>query len=703
MQTALKVILAVALGFYSVAAHAEEDILLADFESATYGDWQVTGEAFGPGPAVGTLPGQMPVTGFVGHRLVNSFFHGDGSTGVLASPSFPIARPYLVFYIGGGGHAGETCMNLLVAGDVVRTATGTNTAPGGSEELMLAFWDVSEFLGKMARIEIVDHHSGGWGHINVDHILLSDSKPDIPTYLKQQVRDFTVAKRYLLFPIQTGARKANIDLSVDGVNVREFDAEIASTAETTDFWSFLDLSEFQGQLVTLTAKNASDRGFELIVQSDDVPGLGDFYSEPMRPQFHFSQMLGWNNDPNGMVYYDGEWHLFFQHNPYGWRWGNMHWGHAVSKDLVHWQQLPIAIYNKQRGDWAFSGGAVVDEHNTAGWQTGSEKVIVASWTSTGRGECIAYSNDRGRTFVEYEGNPVVRHQGRDPKIIWYEPGKHWVMAVYDEIDDQRTIAFYTSKDLKQWSLQSRLEGYYECPELFQLPIDGEKANSRWVILAADAQYALGQFDGKTFTPEHAGKQRLHYGAYYASQTFSNAPEGRRIQIGWAQIEMPGMPFNQTFSFPHELTLRTTQEGPRLFAEPVPEIENIYGQRHEHGPVELRPTESLELPVSQPLLDIQATFDLGNATSVGLEFGDEKVVYDAQARSLDGAPLQTTDGKLKVRVLVDRPMLEIIGNQGRVYITKARKSTTPAESIRVFALGGRAKLLDLEVHELKSIW
>jgi len=205
--------------------------------------------------------------------------------------------------------------------------------------------------------------------------------------------------------------------------VREFDAEIAASRDTVSFWAFLDITAFKGKVAILKVNGVTRDGMRMIVQSNEIPGSADFYIEPLRPQFHFSQKIGWNNDGNGMVYYDGEWHLYFQHNPYGWNWGNMHWGHAVSKDLVHWQQLPIAIYNNKRGDWAFSGGGVVDETNTAGWQTGKEKVIVASWTSTGRGECIAYSNDRGRTFTEYEGNPVIKHDGRDPKIVWYEPGK----------------------------------------------------------------------------------------------------------------------------------------------------------------------------------------------------------------------------------------------------------------------------------------
>ena len=696
--------------FASAQGTDRKDILVADFESENYCDWKVTGEAFGSGPARGTLPGQMHVTGHRGKGLVNSFLRGDKTTGTLTSPPMKVERPYLVFLIGGGGYAGKTCMNLLLDGEVVRTATGPNTEPGGSEELAPRAFDLKDLTGKTVTIQIVDERTGGWGHINVDHIVQSDRKPDIPKRPGPQTRELRIGKRYLLVPIRTGAKKTRIDLRVGGRDVRQFDAELARTKEEVSFWSFLDINAYRGEKASLVLSAATEESAALIVQSDKlpVPVKGDLYDEPLRPQLRFSQRLGWNNDPNGMVYHDGEWHLYFQHNPYGWRWGNMHWGHAVSKDLVHWRQLGIAIYNKRRGDWAFSGGAVVDERNTAGWQTGDEKVIVASWTSTGRGECLAYSNDRGRTFTEYEGNPVVKHSGRDPKIIWYAPGEHWVMAVYSQYKKKRTIAFHSSKNLKDWKLESYLEGYYECPEIFELPVDGDASKKRWVVFAADARYAIGEFDGKVFTPLRQGKHRVHYGNYYASQTFSNAPDGRRIQIGWARIAAPDMPFNQMFSFPHELTLRTTGGdsggvGVRLFAEPVREIEKLHARKHAVANERLAAGKSVDLPVAGELFDVRASFDIGGATSVGLDIGGNRVVYDVKARKLNGAELTPIGGKVEIRVLVDRPMLEIVGNRGRVYITSKRSKRGHVARIRAFAEGGAATLRHLEAHELKSIW
>ncbi|NQU24093.1 MAG: glycoside hydrolase family 32 protein, partial [Candidatus Nealsonbacteria bacterium] len=405
----------------------------------------------------------------------------------------------------------------------------------------------------------------------------------------------------------------------------------------------------------------------------------------------------------------GEWHLYFQHNPVSRGAHNMTWGHAVSRDLLHWEQLGNALFPRSmaRG-WCFSGSAIVDKRNDAGFRSGEEPPILAFFSDTDCGECIAYSNDRGRTFTYYKNNPVVKHNGRDPKIIWYAPGRHWVMAVHDEEDQISGIAFYTSTNLKDWTRQSKLDGYHECAELFELPVDGNKDNTQWVIFGGDAKYATGTFDGKRFTPEHEKKQTLHFGRYYASQTFNNPPDGRRIQVGWAQT-CGGRTFSQTFSFPHRLTLRTTADGVRLFAGPVGEIEKLYKKKHSAKSQELTETTPVQLDVSAELLDVRATFEVGNAKTVGLDIGGNRVLYDVIEKQLvspaveDSAPMTPVNGKVIIRVLVDRPMLEIIGNDGRVYITTTRPARGDVKKVRAVAAGGQAKLLNLEVNELESIW
>ncbi|MHC4084761.1 MAG: sialate O-acetylesterase [Planctomycetota bacterium] len=694
--------LAEALNTSSDPAQTTGDIVFADFEGRDYGGWKVTGNAFGDAPVKGSQAKRHTVSGFKGKGLVDTYVDPDGNfnddnTGTLTSPEFTIERDYITFLIGGGAH-NKTCMQLLVADKIVASSSGEN-----DEKLVQRYFGVAKHKGKAAILRIVDDQKGGWAHINVDQIVQSNQKPKMPNFLSGQTKEMKLARKYILFPIQNGSRKARIDVSIDGRDVRQFDAEIALSKDKVSFWAFLDITAFKGKVAILKVNGVTREGMEMIVQSDKIPEAGDFYSEPLRPQFHFSQKIGWNNDGNGMLYYDGEWHLYFQHNPYGWKWGNMHWGHAVSKDLVHWEQLPIAIYNKRRGDWAFSGGGVVDENNSAGWQTGTEKVLIASWTSTGRGECIAYSNDRGRTFTEYEGNPVIKHSGRDPKIIWYEPGKHWVLVVYDHYEDAPYIAFYNSTNLKDWQFQSRLKGYYECPELFELPVDGDTHNTRWVVFAADARYAIGRFDGKTFTPDHEGKQRLHYGNYYASQLFSNTPDGRRIQVGWAQIAMHGMPFNQTFSFPHRLTLRTTDDGIRMFAEPVKEIQKIYKKKQTAKNKKLTDGKPARLDVSGDIFDVTATFAQEDAKVLGLDIGGNRIEYNAAEGRLQDAPLKPVDGKVTIRVLIDRPMMEIIGNHGRVYITRPRQKKGDVKTVEAFAVGGTARLVKIEVNQLESIW
>ncbi len=702
----------------AATGYAEDDILIADFEGKTYGQWKTTGEAFGPGPAGGTLPRQMHVSGYRGKRLVNSFYKEDGTTGTLTSPPFNIERDYITFLIGGGGHEGKTCVNLLLDGIIARTATGPNTQSGGSEQLSLSYWDVKEYRGKEVSIQIVDQAKGGWGHINIDHIVQSNDKPKVPIRAPHD-RKFTITDKYLIVPISNGAKKCEVILKVNGTPVRSYETELATDADSIDWYAYFTIESYNGKGAEVSVNQATEEGFSLIRQSDNIPTSTPFYTEELRPQFHFSQKVGWNNDPNGMVYLNGEWHLFFQHNPVGWNWGNMTWGHAVSKDLVHWKQLPNALFPKTMARGAcFSGGATIDKKNSAGWKTGDNDVLVAFLTDTGAGESVVYSQDGGRSFTWYANNPVVKHKGRDPKVIWYEYdgldlplnekakklGGHWVMAVYNEHEKyKKNIAFYTSTNLKQWKEQSHLPGYYECPELFELPVDGNTNNSCWVVIAADARYTLGKFDGRRFTPEHQGTHRVHYGSYYASQLFDNAPDGRKIQIGWVRIAMPGMPFNQTFSFPHQLSLRTTSDGIRMFARPVKEIEKIHKIKHVTENQNLSAELPVNLDVSGRLFDIRASFELGEAKRIGLDIGGNIVAYNVKDKKLNDAPMKPNNGTISMQVLVDRPLIEICGNEGAVFITSERKHKGEIRAIKAFAQGNGAKLIRLEVYELKSIW
>ena len=342
------------------------------------------------------------------------------------------------------------------------------------------------------------------------------------------------------------------------------------------------------------------------------------YQEMHRPQFHFSARRHWINDPNGLVFYQGEYHLYFQYMPPARPGAFKDWGHAVSTDLVHWTQLPTALSPQKCWGGCWSGSAVVDAENTSGLAHGKEKPIVAVVTlgdTPPCSQCIAYSLDRGRTFTMYDGNPVVKHIvgcNRDPKVTWHAPTKRWIMVFYL---DQNDFAMFASPDLKQWTRLSNVQvpGSSECPDFFELPVDGNPANTRWVFWTANGKYWLGTFDGREFHKE-GGLLQADYGAnFYAAQTFSDIPssDGRRIQIAWmAGGNYPDMPFTQQLSFPCVLTLRTTPDGIRMYRQPVKEIAALRAKEDRWENLTLKPGDNPLADLSGDLWEIQAEIEPG---------------------------------------------------------------------------------------------
>ena len=699
---------------------ARPDVVLADFEGETYGGWTASGEAFGAGPARGALPGQMGVSGFRGAGLVNSFHGGDGATGTLRSPEFRVDRDFVAFLIGGGGFPGKTCLNLVVDGKVVRTATGPNTEPGGSEELEPGGWDVAEFAGKAARIEVVDGATGGWGHVNVDQIVATDTRPAMAAPL---AREIALSGRFLSFPVKTGAPVRKVTVEVDGRAERTFDIELADGA--ADWWAPLEVSAWNGKVATVRAGKlrAGSTGLASIVVGDVPPGTESLYRERLRPQFHFSARRGWLNDPNGLVFADGVYHLFFQHNPYGWAWGNMHWGHATSTDLVRWTEVGEALYPDATGTM-FSGSAVVDRANTSGLGRDGKPPLVLLYTAAGGKftQGLASSTDGGRTFAKLAANPIVPQitdGNRDPKVVWHAPTSRWVMALYVALPgpmkdgkptEDHTIHFLTSTDLKAWELASKIGGYFECPDLFELPIDGDPAKARWVLTAASGEYAIGRFDGRSFTPEtpklpgHRGK------GFYAAQTFADIPadDGRRIQIGWLQAPSPGMPFNQAMSVPHVLALISTPDGPRMTRSPVNELATLRGPAVAAGPITLTPGDPNPLAAAKgDLLDVVATFEPGSATVVTFAVRGVPVVYDASKAELSvngvRAPAPLRDGRIDLRILADRTAFEVFASGGLTYIPLPILPGEREDTVTVTATGGPVKFAELTAYPLRSAW
>jgi len=396
----------------------------------------------------------------------------------------------------------------------------------------------------------------------------------------------------------------------------------------------------------------------------------DLANEPGRPQFHYTPRDGWVNDPCGLVWQKGEWHLFYQHNPTNTVWGNMHWGHAVSKDLVHWTELGEALAPDGRG-MIYSGSAVVDADGAAGFGKGAQ---VLAYTAAGDAftQCLAYSTD-ARTYVKYAGNPVIPATGpddRDPRIFWHAQTRKWVMSLYGSENGRHVQRIFNSSDLKHWTKTStcvggeRIKGrepgwLYECPGLEELAIEGEDRTA-WVAWGAADAYAVGTFDGRAFTPEEEripGLVTVADSPYYAAQVFNNVPDGRKIWVAWFRIpRQKTARFNHTFSLPQELTLRRTSAGLRLVRRPARELKAL-----RKGPA--MPFDAFNGELAEVHVDCRLAPD----GRLAMRWRGMDVAYEAKTERLSVAGTTVTwnltDGRLAFTAFIDRVGIEIFSEDG----------------------------------------
>jgi fructan beta-fructosidase len=530
---------------------------------------------------------------------------------------------------------------------------------------------------------------------------------------QQSERTFLITKKYLNYPIQRNPveiksrdiKKVKVDFILDGKRITY--AEMSLATNIPDYWVFTDVSAYKGKTLTLVFDRPVD-AIQKIYQSDTFWEQENLYKEKYRPQFHFSSRRGWNNDPNGLVYLDGEYHLYYQHNPYDIKHGNLAWGHAVSRDLVHWNELPVTLMPDELGTMN-SGSAVVDKNNTSGW---GKNVLVAAYTTFNMlerkpAQCVAYSTDKGRTFTKYDKNPVIDSKAqtaaRDPKVFWYAPSNGWVMALYE----MNGISIYTSKDLKQWKYESHTDGFFECPELFELPVDGNANHTKWVMYGASGPYMLGSFDGKKFTPE-AGKYRCIFGLQYASQTFNQAPDGRRVQMGWGKIvHSPDMPFSQMMTFPTELSLRSTNEGPRLYNEPVKEIEKLHSKGFKWNDLDLADANKKLEEVKGDLIHLKMKIELLEQLKFSISYKGKKLVdFDGNKDLMNDVPyIQAVPGKLifELELLIDKTSVEVFFDHGRRVDVLSLSDSKRSDGLNINVRNNSAIVHKLEVYELKSAW
>ncbi|MGO4271825.1 glycoside hydrolase family 32 protein [Paenibacillus sp. TAF58] len=479
-----------------------------------------------------------------------------------------------------------------------------------------------------------------------------------------------------------------------------------------------------------------------------------------RPQLHFTPKQQWLNDPNGMVFYEGEYHLFYQYHPESTVWGPMHWGHAVSQDLVHWEHLPIALAPDEHGA-IFSGSVVVDKHDTSGF-FGGKSGLVAVFTHHDtipgtdlirQRQSLAYSMNRGRTWTKYANNPVLMEEAlpdfRDPKVFWYNPQQSWVMVV--AAGDE--VRFYTSPNLKDWTYsgefglgQGSHDGVWECPDVFELPVDGDANHTRWVLIVSigdDAnfpegsrtQYFIGFFNGDTFVPEESPAPLLwldHGRDNYAGVTWSDVPEqqGRRLFIGWmnnwkyANV-IPTSEWRGAMTLPRELTLTKEAEGVRLLQKPIRELQAQRRDEKNWAAFELK---SSEITVSQgELLEIIAEFEFDDALEFGLKLRaseteetivgystHEQLLFVDRSRSgvIDfhadfackhSALLEAETGNVKMRIFVDRSSIEVFANDGKLVMTDQIFPLSSSAGIKLYAKDGGVKVKSLTIYTLNSIF
>ncbi|MBT3192072.1 MAG: glycoside hydrolase family 32 protein [Verrucomicrobia bacterium] len=726
-----------ALAVMAPSLHAEDRVLL-DFNMQTLppANWAVEGYAFGthnPTPA----ERQKQALGTRNQRYVQK--------GRMTSPEFTIESDYLKIDCAGTYHPTEVAVVLMVDGKDQRSCSpepgyGFLGAKLPSPRMFIApdpgkyFFDVRNLRGKQAVLEVRDQHYDGL-FFDVK-ITATDQGPankqGVITKAVNWVEDHFETKirgDYLLVPVGplVGTPLQRVTVEIEGEEKLSVHLPLAfGEIKTAGYEAVYDLTHYQGRPLKVTYHRFAKSEPAKLLTQRNIPGRD---VSDHKPAFHVYNRIGMLNDPNGLVYYNDEWHLFHQ---FGYNLSHTDWKHYVSKDLMHWEERPIALFHDAQG-CMFSGSAVVDVLNTSGWGSKNEPALILAYTSSSgnagwkendqiQTQCLAYSTDGGRNFIKYEGNPVLGHEQhiiknrpkdsdtRDPKILWFSPTKgrdvnakdgHWVMVLFE----RKGHTIYTSPDLKAWTKTGDINGFHECPELFPLAVDGDPENVKWIMYGARSRYHIGAFDGKTFKPETKKQTAMYYGdKCYASQTFNNTEKGpdgqpRRIQTMWQ-----GGRFGQ-LSLPVELTLKTTPLGRRVCMLPVAEIANLRTDSVELDGLTINPGMANPLAGHKSgLYDIKIEADLSESSEIELNVRGNRLVIASQGNGLTLGKMNIPGSKkLFLRLVVDSTSQDIFfGEHGAFYSPRMVRPTSD-KALSIAVKGGTATFSKLQVHQLKSIW
>lgn len=566
-------------------------------------------------------------------------------------------------------------------------------------------------------------------------------------------------RHYLLLPVQESSDDARINVLVDGNIAETIYVRLAKTK--IDYIVPFDLTLYKGKHLALDILTPQSRS-SVREAKDDVCWkdlkLADSFDtdnrERFRPSYHHTPLYGWMNDPNGMFYKDGQWHLYYQYNPYGSKWQNMTWGHSISSDLVHWTHKPLAIKPNGLGT-VFSGSCVVDENNTSGF---GKDAVIAMYTSAGTSQMqsLAWSTDNGTTFDIYTGSPTItlESEARDPNMFWNNKTNEWNLVLAHPLDHE--MLFFSSHDLKRWTLQSSFgqgtgaqDGIWECPDIFELPVENSD-EKKWVLISninpggpfggSATQYFIGNFNGRKFIPDtdadgNVPTKWLDFGKdHYATVSWSNAPEDRRVVIGWMSnwqyaADVPTTQFRSANTLPRDMSLFRAADG-QIYAscQPSPETLNLRGaisskiNRSNIG----KKQRSFPLPkanngICEIVFDIDSrkaeeiTITLANNSGeeVPMKYNPQKHTFSFD-RTKSGivdfsknftattiAPTFENEGIISIRIFIDRSSIEIFGNDGKFVMTNLVFPEKPYSTISFSSEGGNARLSDMKIYSINA--
>ncbi len=520
----------------------------------------------------------------------------------------------------------------------------------------------------------------------------------------------SITKKYLMIPVCHGAEQVRVYFKSQGELV--FDLDIRLSAEHTDTVYYVDFERFIGKTLDIEGVPEGMADWD---QADERDETG-IYDEPMRPVAHFSAKQGWINDPNGCIKLGDTYHLYYQHNPCGRLWGNMHWGHATSKDLMHWEEHDIALFPDETGTM-YSGSAWLDKDNVTGLGTKENPAVLFFYTAAGGVnslsdgkpyiQCLAYSLDGGKTLIKYDKNPVLGHvvaANRDPLINYSEEMGCYIMALY-YLDNE--FALYKSDNLLDWEKtdQITLPDAAECPDFYKLKVEGED-KSFWVLTGAHDAYLVGELskEGK-FTPVQGGI-KLHFGnSSYAAQSYSEIDDGRRIKIAWANGDIPGQHFNCAMTTPTEMTLKKFNDQYYLCTAPVKELELLYKDTFKAEPQAVKEGQSVTFKTEGKASDIKLQIKGGRKIKIH-HLGQEYIIdnhgcYAAVAGCF--MPAYPSEEGVKLRIVTDTHGCEVYCAEGQSFAGVNFVSNYENTDFTVIAEEGDIEICKLEISPLKNIW